>query len=278
VAAITDLSDLVNLATNGGAAPPQNAFFYKVARVGGAAAPATIAGRAASLWTYDGHPSAGAVPGAASAPTRATAGALPLVNAGGTRELWLVQAWATSLVGGTLLLYDRLLHNGGLSGTVTTAQTVGGTLTRNTGGEGNFALVEIYSAVGTTATTVTASYTNQDGTSGRTTTAVAIGGTGFREQTRAILLPLQSGDSGVRAVASITLAASTGTAGSIGVTIGRPLAYVGIGAAGAPGWRDFVTGTPGLPRIDNDACLSLLWIPATTTSPELIGGYFVVEK
>lgn len=278
MAAITDLSDLINLSTGGGDAAPQTSFFYKAPRVAGAAAVATIAGRPASLWRYEGIPAGGAVPGAVSAPTNTTTGAIPLTNPGGGRELHLIQAWGTGLVGGTLILYDRLLHIGGLSGAVTTAQTVGGTITRNTGGVGNILFAEIYTAIGTTSRTITASYTNEAGTPGQTSVAVPIGATGFREVSRVIFLPLAAGDSGVQACASVTLNASTGTAGDFGITVGRLLAYVGVGAPGAPGWRDFVTGMPGIPVVDSGACLSLLWVPATTTAPEVIGGVQLVEK
>lgn len=277
MAAIADLSDLINLSTGGGVAPAQANWFFKSARIGGAAATATIAGRPCSLWRYDGTPGAGAVPGAVAAPTNATTGALPFTSPGGGRESWLTQAWATGLVGGTLILYDRLLHIGGLSGTTITAQLVGGTLTRHTDGIGNFMMAEIYTAIGATARTVTAIYSNTVPSSS-TTTAVAMGGTGFAEATRAIFLPLASGDLGVTAVTSITLSATTGTAGSFGVTVGHPIAYMGLGAPGAPGWRDFVTGMPGIPKIESGACLSLLWIPATVTAPEILGGYSIVEK
>lgn len=277
MAALTDLSDLINRATGGNSGTPQNVFWHKQARAAGVAATAPIAGRPASLWTYDGQPAGGTAPGAVAAPTNATTGALPFTSPGGGRQSWMTQAWATGLVAGTVILYDRLLHISGLSGTNTAAQTVGGTLTRNTGGVGNMAMIEVYTTIGTTATTVTMEYTNQAGTTGRVSTAVAIGGTGFREVTRAIILPLQAGDTGIQAVANVDLLATTGTAGNFGVTVFNPIAYIGIGAAGNPGWRDFVTGMPGIPEIESDACLSLLWIPNTTTVPELFGGYGIVE-
>ena len=278
MAAITDLSDLINLQTGGGSAASQAIFFYKVARIAGAAVPANIAGRPCTLWRYDGQPSAGAVPTSVIAPTDATPGALPFISPGGLREAFMVQAWATGLVGGTLILYDRLLQIGGLSGIVTTPQTVSGSITRNVNGDGNFIMAEIYTAIGSTARTITATYTDQDGNGG-TTTAVAFGGTGFLEATRAILMPLASGDTGVRAVGGVTInGGSTGTAGNFGVVIGKPIAYIGIGAAGAAGWRDYVTGLPGIPAIASGSCLSLLWIPTTTTAPEIFGGYNIVEK
>lgn len=282
MAAITDLSDIINRLTSGNNGTPQNIWFHKEARIGGAAAPATIAGRPCSLWGYDGQPGAGVMTSTApNIPTNATAGALGQVNPGGTRQQWLVQASAAGLVAGTLILYDRLFWQSNLSGTTTTAQTVQGAgttpLTRYTDGVGNVAWVEIYTAIGTTATTVTMSYTNQAGTSGRTSAAVAIGGTGFLERTRAIMLPLASGDYGIQNVATMTVLASTGTAGLIGVTVAHPLATMTIGQPGAAGWRDFTTGLPGIPEVKPNACLSLLWIPNTTTSPEIFGGISLVE-
>lgn len=277
MASITDLSDLINRSTGGASGTPQNQFWFKSARIAGAAPANLIAGRPASLWRYDGHPSAGAIPGAVAAPTNALAGALPFVSPGGGRQSWMIQAWATALVGGTLLLYDRLLHTGGISGTQTGAQAVGGTLTRNTGGHGNFVMAEIYTLIGTSSQTITMSYTNQAGTDGRTSTAVAIGAAGFREVSRAILLPLQAGDTGVRSVETRTLTATTGTAGSYGITVGKPIAYIGVGGAGAAGWRDFITGLPGVPEIESGACLSLLWFPQVNTAPEMFGGYSIVE-
>jgi hypothetical protein len=92
------------------------------------------------------------------------------------------------------------------------------------------------------------------------------------------MLPLASGDTGVKAVKTVTLAATTGTAGNFGVVIGHPLAYIGIGTAGVGGWRDFVTGMPGIPEILTDACLAFLWIPQSTTAPELFGGFATLES
>jgi len=44
------------------------------------------------------------------------------------------------------------------------------------------------------------------------------------------------------------------------------------------GWRDFVTGLPGIPSPGDDACLAFLFVPVTTTAPEFFGGYSIVEK
>ena len=177
-----------------------------------------------------------------------------------------------------VILYDRLLHISGLSGTSTSAQTVGGTLTRNTTGEGNQIWVEIYGQIGATATTITASYTNTAGTSGRTTQAVAIGGTNNREVTRVIPLTLQAGDTGVQAVASVTLAATTGTAGDFGITIARPLAFANNENAGSQFIRDFIAGMPDSDVIPADACLALAILSASTSAPQGFVGLHLLER
>ena len=282
MAALTDLSDLINRQTGGNSGTPENLFFHKVPRIAGAAATAPIAGRGCSFWQYDGMPAGGAVPTVAEVPTRTTQGALPFTAPGGSREKWLIGASIAPLVAGVFLLYDRLFHIGGLSGTVTTAQTVQGSpaspaLTRNTGGGGNFAFYEIYTNVGTTSVTMTMTYTDQNGNTGNTST-INIGATNFREVTRAQRIPLATGDSGIRAVESVQLSASTGTAGNFGIIIAQPLAWIPVGASGIAGWRDYTTGLPGMPAINSDACLALMFIPSASTATELFGCLGFVEK
>ena len=282
MAALTDLSDLINRQTGGNSGTPENLFFHKVPRVAGAAATTPIAGRGCSLWQYDGMPASGAVPTSAEIPTRTTTGAIPFAPPGGSREKWLIGASIAPLVSGVFLLYDRLFHIGGLSGTVTTAQTVQGSpaspaLTRNTSGAGNFAFYEIYTSVGTTTATMTMTYTDQSGNTGNTST-INFGNTGFREATRAQRIPLAAGDSGIQSIQSVQLSGSTGTAGNFGITIAQPLAWIPVGAAGIAGWRDYTTGLPGIPAIDPNACLSLLFIPAAATAPEVFGALGFVEK
>lgn len=275
--ALSDLSDIINRCTGGNSGSPENIFFYKDARVAGAAAAATVAGRITSLWQYDGQPSAGAAPGAVTAPTNATAGALKQTNPGGARQKWLLGATAAPLAAGTLILYDRLLHISGLSGTTTTAQTVGGTLTRNTGGAGNQIWVEVYTQIGASSTTITASYTNQSGTSGKTTAATAFGNTGFREAQRIIALPLASGDTGVQAVASVTVLATTGTAGNFGVTVARPLLVMPVGVLGVGTIRDLIAGLPGILEVDTNACLAWAWLANGTSAPQIMGSVHMIE-
>jgi hypothetical protein len=178
-----------------------------------------------SDWIEAGIPAAGTTPSTAVAPTNATTGALT-ITAPSSGHLWgYVKRLRNPLVAGNtinsgFMIVDRLSHTGGLSGTVTTAQTVStAALTRYTSGVGVWAAYEVYTAVGATATTITASYTNTVPTSGRTSLAVAFGGAS-RDGVRTVApLSLESGDLGVTAVSTATLLATTGTAGNWGITL-----------------------------------------------------------
>lgn len=201
------------------------------------ASPTTIAGRPYTTWLAGGIPAAGTAPTTAAVPTNATTGALGQKNPTGTRRVIdIVLAWAAG-GGGLMTLADRLSHQGGLSGTTTGAQATNlptAALTRYTTGVGVMLGADIHTAVGSTGTTITASYTDQDGTAGNATPLVVFGGTGFSAASRRILLPLADGDTGVRAVASVTLAASTLTAGAFGVTLFYPLISVPVDNFGRP--------------------------------------------
>lgn len=281
--ALTDLSDLINRQTGGNGGAPETIWFTKGPRFNGATTSITT-GRWSSLWRFDGTIGAGAAPTTGAIPTASTTGAFPITNPASGNQKWLTQFWAGTVGGaGFLMLYDRLFHIGNLSGTVTTAQTVQGSpaspaLTRYTDGLGVQIFVEIYTALGSTTTTITANYTNSSGTPNRTTTAVTIGGGGANEIHRLFCLPLQAGDKGVQSVQSVTLAGTTGTAGAFGITLVKPLAFVNLPNAGMFGFRDFAVGLPGIPEIKSDACLALAINPPTTTVPELsMAGISMVE-
>lgn len=275
MAEIADLSDLINRLTGGASGTPEPLWIHKVARRAGGAPSATIAGRLTSLWTYDGQPSAGAVPTTVAVPVNTTTGGMIQTDPGGGRQKWLVGA---SLVGketGTLFIYDRLLHIGGLDGTVTSTQTVGGSLTRYTNGIGNMIMLEIYTIIGTTATTIEVNYTDQGGGAGVSPTIV-FGSTGFREAERMLYVPLASGDYGVQGVTNVDLLATTGTAGNFGVTVIHPIASIDFFGAGQSAARSFLT-PHGIPEILTDACLAMMWLPAGTTQPEVFGCLSTVE-
>jgi len=279
MAAITDISDLINRATGGNSGTPESIFWNKQPWIDGTWATNPVVGRHASLWRYQGaNFPAGAIPTSVENPINSTPGALRITNPGGGRQKWLIGAWATQGMSGTFIFYDRLLHVGGLSGIVTTPQSVGGSLTRYVDGHGNFAFAEIYTLIGSTGSSIRLnSYTDSTPTSALVGPYTTFGGSGFREVTRAIMLP-SGNTSGISDISTVQLSGSTGTAGNFGVTIGHPIAYLNVGQAGQCGWRDFTTGMPGIPEIKPDACLSLLYVPYNVNwLPDVTGGFSFVE-
>lgn len=275
MADIANLSDLINRMTGGASGTPENLWFNKAARRAGAAPATPIAGKWTSLWMYDGQPSAGAVPTSVAIPDNTTTGGMKQTDPGGGRQKWLAGIGMTGLSQGTVLLYDRLLHIGGLDGTVTTTQTVGGSLTRYTDGIGNMIALEIYTIIGATSRTIVANYTDQGG-SASVTPSIVIGNTGFREAERMLWFPLAAGDYGVQSVTNVDIDTTTGTAGNFGVTVVHPIAFAEVTAPGLGPWRSFIDGH-GTPEILPDACLALAFHPVGTGLPELMGNLTMVE-
>ena len=222
-----------------------------------------------SLWLNT--PGAGAAPSTAATCDSTTAGGIPGVPATSSSSLWLR---STNFVAGdgafTLILCDRLSHQGGLSGDTAAPQATNlptAALTRYTDGAGVMAMVECYSAIGATPTTFSISYTDQDGNSGTSPLSQAIGGTGDAEAGRMWLVPLAAGDSGVRAAANLTLTGATGTAGNLGITLFKPLGIYSIGARTRKGvdFDEFYTKFR-MTEIEPGACLTWLQV-----SPSLAG-------
>ena len=230
---------------------------------------AKAAGTFQSLWTAAGLPAAGANPASLAMviPTMATAGALPFVNPE-TGLSYISKISSSQQTIGTLILYDRIAHSSGLNGTLTTAQAVNGAaLTRHTTGEDVELFLEVYTATGATASSVTISYTNSAGVAGRTTPAVAMQVTPVVGQM--LPIPLQAGDAGIRSVQSVTLSASTATAGNFGITLVKRIAEIPITVAGTGVVLD--PFALGFPKIENNACLSMM-VATSTTSTGFITG------
>jgi hypothetical protein len=171
------------------------------------------------------------------------------------------------------LLLDRLCHQGGLSGTVTTAQTTNlptAALPRYTSGDGVQAAVEIYSQIGSTSTTLTISYTNQAGVSGQVSQPIVIGGSSNNSVGVMLPIPLADGDTGVQSVQSVTLAGSTLTAGNFGITLFKRLALLPPHTGNfveRQGYRNYLFGG-GAVEILPGACLQLAII-----TPDSNAGY-----
>jgi len=227
------------------------------------------AGGTASLWSQGAIPAAGATPptGVGEAPTKATAGSLPFTAVGGDTEIRVARGWITMSTLGVVSLYDRLVHTSGLDGTLTTAQTINSAaLTRHTSGEGVELLIEHYAATGSGAATLTVTYTNQAGTSGRVATVTFLASPlpGLMQP-----VPLAAGDSGVRSVQSVQLSNTTGTAGNFGITLAKTHCEMAPDTASIG--KIFGPFQLGLPDLDPDACLAMA-VTCSTTSTGLMNG------
>jgi hypothetical protein len=108
--------------------------------------------------------------------------------------------------------------------------------------------------------TFNVTYTNQAGTTGKTTGAVGIGAA--PTVGRCWQLPLASGDSGVQAISNVL--GATGTAGTANIMVLRPLVdlYLPANIPPSMNWADL-----GLPEIFNDSALYwLVMAPSGTSS------------
>jgi hypothetical protein len=220
-----------------------------------------------SAWLNGGFP--GLAPGAGGVCTKATLGALANFPSPASGMLRLLSRAVSPEFSGTgglgahhVVLYDRLVHMSGLSGVVTGAQTTNlptAPLTRYTSGVGVRAFLEIYTQLGTTGANGRLSYTNQDGTSGRTSGDFFLAGAQAPNRGRAagtlVAVNLAAGDTGVRSVESVTIDTTTGTVGNFGVTLAYPLAIIASRAYNAR-QRDLpMFGCGDAVRIEDDACL-----------------------
>ncbi len=233
------------------------------------------AGQFFSLWTAGGVPGAGAAPGAAAVPTNATTGAMGFANQTAPADSYL--AWLAVQFGNSasnLEIHDRLAAMSGLSGTVTTAQGALSLVTTNPGadriGDTNYSDVqwwlEVYTAMGSTGVNATVNVTYNDNTTGNLA-AIALGATPRAGR----LYPLVSSSAGkfIKAVNSVTLSATTGTAGNFGITATRPRTSVSAPLLNKT--ETFDWAQLGLPEVPNDACLMMLMLCGTTSTGTVRG-------
>ena len=242
-----------------------------------------VAGHEASLWRGVGFPSQAAIPGAAAICDNDLLGALPLAaRSGGQQRIISGITLQGAAVGHTYLVEDRLGHMGGLSGVVTTAQTVNLNIHSNLAvsnlaervGAVNYSEIEWYlewyTATGATVSTPTAQVTFHDGTTGSVNVWV-LGATALPASVAASrrykLVPVNG--KFIRSVESVTLSASTATAGSFGVTAVRRLCEVEVLVANALQVRDWSVLTA--PKIADNACVTLGQLCITTTTGAMQG-------
>lgn len=238
-------------------------------------------GSFASMWRATGQPGQGAIPTGAAVCDDTLLGALQFAQqtAPSTSYLTILEG-VSNTASMTLDLHDRLMHMGGLSGIVTTAQAVGLDLLPNLAvsnldarkGDASYSDVqwwlEWYAATGATAVTATVNVTYDDGSTGNLT-GISLAAT--RGAQHAIPLngsiPAAAAGRYIRAVNSVTLSGTTGTAGNFGVTATRYRAGLSLPAPNQR-WTADWAGL-GLPEIPNDSCLFAMMITSSTTTGTL---------
>lgn len=176
-----------------------------------------------------------------------------------------------------LMLVDALGFYPITTVTTTTEQTLNNTVTlpRFTTGAGVQAFLTPSTVMGAGTPNITLTYTNQAGTTGRTTPAtlpigmtaapvssIVYSGTGAGKY--GPFMPLAAGDSGIRSVQSIKLSA-TYTSGVLNLVLCRPLLTLPLPAVGVAAERDLINQLPSLPYVYNGACLQWLMYAGAAT-------------
>lgn len=217
-----------------------------------------LIGLMTSLWRATGTPAQGAIPGAWAICDNTLLGCYPLPSKTGPQARALLYMDGTFPIQNGFVMPDRLGHMGGLNGTLTTAQTVNGDVSVGTSnlalrrGVSDFTNVrwflEWYTATGVTGINATCAVTYSDNSTGNIVVAlpasVAAG--------RMIEIPTP-GPLAIKSIQSVTLSATTGTAGSFGVTAMRVLASPTAVSAIIP--TSFDWPQLGLTPIEDSACL-----------------------
>lgn len=243
-----------------------------------------IANSYCSLWRATGQPGQGAIPTVVATCNNTTVGTIgfnqqtsPSTSYGAYLEI------ATGNAAMTMELHDRLANMGGLNGTLTTAQSVN--LDLNTllatdnidtrKGDANYNDVqwwlEWYTATGVTAVTATIVVTYNDGTTGNLS-VLSLAAT--RPASHMIplnsLIPSAQSGKFIRGIVSVTLSATTGTAGNFGVTVTRPRMTLSSPFANFKFIADWAQ--LGLPEIYNSSAIFPIVLTSTTSTGTVRGG------
>ena len=182
----------------------------------------------------------------------------------------------TALNTGTIFVYDRVWSCSGFSGTMAGAQAVTGfpALTRpDVNGTGLELWVECYTATGPSPSNITVQYTNTAGTSGRNT--ISVSHPTPMPAGRMYNVNLQSGDAGVKSIESVTLSASTGTAGNFGVSLMRRLAVIPISVVSVTNSMDFASVK--MPVVQENAAINLVHLATGGTIGNILGNLVFIE-
>lgn len=207
----------------------------------------------------------------------------PAVGEGQTKHLHAMQALSNNAgVPIYLLLADYLLFYPLVDGDSPDVQTMDNTATlpRYTSGEGVRCMFVAASPM-TQNGTVTMSYTNSAGVSGRTVTfginlssiigcIVNAGGNVNASAAENAFTPLASGDKGIRSIESVTISGAPG--GLFNVVLVRPISHLQIREAFTAAEKFLFPQAASCPKIETGAYLNWILNNGSATAP-LLRGY-----
>ena len=232
--------------------------------------------RLGTSWALSAIPEAGSYDATLAGVTLSdsTTGAMSLsATAGANTHLASVDGKGSAA--GLFLICDRLWHNGGLTITSTSPQSITSPTwpARDedgaTDGKGVLLALEVSATTGSGSPTITVGYTNSEGVGGRT--ATNIGSTSPNIAIGCVYpIGLQAGDRGVRSVQSLTLSA-TWTSGTINLVAYRPIAMVYARTSLTVGRSLADVLSIGMPRIYDGSCL---YIMGTNTVASFFHGIY----
>ena len=236
--------------------------------------------RGYTLWYANGNPGAGAAPTAGingvAVSGNSVQGQIPRTDPG-SGNAYLARLSVNASTAGVMMLIDRLWENSGLSVTSTSAQGITPATLPSRSGDGTtngaqvMAGIEWSGAGGAGTPTVTLTYTDQSGGTGKTGTFVGVTTppVGTFE-----IFTLAAGDTGVRAPTSF-IQNATRTSGTMHLVLFRILAQVEVSANNIGNALDALTG--GMPQLYNGTVPQLLWFPSVTTATNFTGTYIETQ-
>jgi hypothetical protein len=206
----------------------------------------------------------------------------PQPASGQTKHIHALQAVSVSAgVPLYMLLADYLLFYPLIDGDNTDQQTMDNalTLTRYTSGEGVRCMIVVQTPMAQNGT-VTMSYTNSAGVSGRTTTfgvnlssvigcIVNTSSSSNAATAESPFVPLANGDKGIRSIESVTVAGAPG--GFFNAVLVKPLAHLQLRENGTAAEKIMVPQSASCPQVENGAYLNWIINNASATAPLLRG-------
>lgn len=232
-----------------------------------------------SHFLLTGYPGAAATPPAYNAgsgyiPTNTTLGGLGQTNAGGANTNYLLAWGHGGATAGRMILYDRVWHCSGLTtanaNPTTLNITTPGNIDRPSNWLGLEIWLEVYGAPGATGSAWTVTYVDGAGAN-----KTALYTHPANAETVGQMMPTLMADyaTGVKSITSFTHTVSSGTAGSIGITVMKRIAEFPNTLVNTGDTLDYAF--LGMSQIPASACLALMTVCSTTNTGIITGSVVI---